>query len=247
MRDEFTRDLICGRLAVYQPREGYRFSVEALLLADFVRLRGRERVVELGAGCGVISALLALRYPGISVVALEIQELLLRALKLTVEEDGLSERILQVKGDVKRVPLRSGAFSAAVANPPFKPPREGRLPPDPSHLIARTETLATLSDFLSAARYLLKTGGRFFLVHTAHRSAEVLSALREHDLEPKRIRFAHPEPGTEARFILVEAVAGARPEVRVEPPLFISSWQAPGARPKRPPEARDPLWPRPRP
>ncbi|HFC97467.1 MAG TPA: SAM-dependent methyltransferase [Thermosulfurimonas dismutans] len=232
MKPDFSRDVLFeGRLTVYQPREGYRFSVEALLLAEFVRFRRRELAVELGAGCGVISALLALRFPGARIVALEIQELLIQALGLTVRENGLSDRVFPVKGDVRRIPLRSGIFSAVVANPPFKPPESGRLPPDESHLLARTETLATLSDFLRVARYLLKTGGRFFLVHTAHRAVEVLCGLREFGLEPKRLRWVYPRPGDEARFLLVEAIKGAAPEVRVDPPFFIHPDSRPGPEP----------------
>ncbi|WP_297058428.1 methyltransferase [Thermosulfurimonas sp.] len=224
MKPYFSRDVLFkGRLTVYQPRRGYRFSVESLLLAEFVRLRGRERLVDLGAGCGVISAVLALRYPGIRIWALEIQEILCRALRLTIRENALSGRVLPLRGDIRRPPLRPGLFEAVVANPPFKPPHSGRLPPEESHLLARTETLATLSDFLRAARYLLKTGGRFFLIHTAHRAVEVLCGLREFGLEPKRLRWVHPRPGDEARFLLVEAIKGAAPEVRVDPPLFISS------------------------
>ncbi len=218
----FSRDAIfAGRLVVYQPREGYRFSVEALLLAGFVRLRGQERVVELGAGCGVIAATLALRYPEIRLWALEIQDVLLEALRLTVLENGFTLRILPLKGDVKAPPLKDGSFSVVVANPPFKPASSGRLPPEDSHRLARTETLATLSDFLRAARRVLKTGGRIFLVHTALRTAEVLSEMRGLGLEPKRLRFVYSYPGDEARFMLVEGVKGAGPEVRVEPPLYL--------------------------
>ena len=217
-----------GRLRIVQPVEGYRFSLEALLLSGFVRLRGRERVLDLGAGCGVIAAVLALRYPGVRIVALEIQEVLSRALGLTVRENAFEGRVFPLRGDLRRFPLKAGAFEAVVANPPFKPPQSGRLPPEESHLLARTETLATLADFLSAARRALKTGGRLFMVHTALRLAEVLSEMRTRDLSPQRLRLVHPAPGEEARFMLVEAVAGGRTETRVDPPLFIH--QSPGGK-----------------
>jgi len=108
-----------------------------------------------------------------------------------------------------------------VVNPPFKPLFAGRVPPEESHRVARTEALATLSDFLRAARGILRTGGRIFLVHTALRTAEVLSEMRSCGLEPKRLRFVHSYPGDEARFLLVEGIKGAGPEVRVEPPLYL--------------------------
>jgi len=220
--EAFSRDtLFSGKLVIYQSRDGYRFSIEALLLAGFVRLKKEALVAELGAGCGVISAILALRFPAARIVALEIQEKLSRALFLTVSSNGLDKSILPVRGDVKRWPLKAGRFSAVVMNPPFKPPKTGRLPPDEENLVARTESLADLSDFLEAAWELLKPGGRLFLVHSALRCAEVLSEMRNHGLEPKRLRFVHSYPGDEARFVLVEGRKGAGPEVRVLPPLFI--------------------------
>ena len=213
--------LFSGRLTIYQPREGYRFSIEALLLAGFVRLRRGEVVADLGAGCGVISAILALRFPTAEIVALEIQERLSQALALTVSSNPRGKNILPVRGDVRHCPLKSGKFSAVVTNPPFKPSKTGRLPPDRENLVARTELLAELSDFLRTARELLKPGGRLFLVHTALRCAEVLSAMRSCGLEPKRLRFVHSYPGDEARFLLVEGRKGSGSEARVLPPLFI--------------------------
>ncbi|RUM88120.1 MAG: SAM-dependent methyltransferase [Thermodesulfatator sp.] len=218
--------LFGGRLEIFQPRRGYRFSLEALLVAGFVRLRGRERVLDLGAGCGVIAAVLALRYPAARIVALEIQEILVRALGLTVQENDLRARVFPVRGDLRRLPLKAGCFEAVVAHPPFKPPQSGRIPPETSHLLARTEILASLEDFLQAARRALKTGGRLFMIHTALRLAEVLAELRHRDLAPRRLRLVHPAPGEEARFFLVEAVAGGRCETRVEPPLYLH--QSPG-------------------
>ncbi|QJA06698.1 methyltransferase [Thermosulfurimonas marina] len=213
--------LFGGRLCIVQPREGYRFSLEALLLSGFVHLRGRERVLDLGAGCGVIAAVLALRYPGTKIVALEIQEILCQALRRTVRENALEGRVFPLRGDLRRLPLKGGVFEVVVSNPPFKPPQSGRLPPEESHLLARTEARASLGDFLRAARQALKTGGRLFLVHTSLRLAEVLSEMRQKDLSPRRIRPVYPAPGKEARFFLAEAVAGGRTEARLEPPLFI--------------------------
>ncbi len=220
--EEFSRDsLFSGRLVICQPREGYRFSIEALLLAGFVSLRKKDRVVELGAGCGVISAVLALRFPEVRIVALEIQERLARALSLTVKINSFAERIFPLRGDVKALPLRAGSFSAVFMNPPFKPPGTGRPSPDREHHLARTEALASLRDFLKAARYLLSPGGRVYLVYTALRTAELLAEMRALRLEPKRLRLVHSYPGDEARFVLVEGVAEGRPEVRILPPLFI--------------------------
>ncbi|MDQ7038316.1 MAG: methyltransferase, partial [Aquificota bacterium] len=164
---DLTRDQIfSGKLVVFQPREGYRFSIEALLLAGFVRVRPRALVMDLGAGCGIISVTLALRFPLAKMVSLEIQERLSRALILTVRENHLEDRVLPVRGDLRSIPFKGERFDVVVANPPFKPPTAGRLPPDRENLLARTETLANLEDFLKAAYALLRPGGRVFLVYS---------------------------------------------------------------------------------
>ncbi len=225
--EEFTEDrLFSGRLTVCQPRKGYRFSIEALLLAGFVRARSRDRILELGAGCGVVTVLLALRFPGVKIAALEIQKRLVQALKFTLAANKLGKRVLAIRGDLRKPPFLPERFDLVVANPPFKAPERGRLPPDRENLIARTEILARLEDFLKAARKLLVPKGKMVLVYPALRLADLLSEMRRQGLEPKRLRLVHSYPQDEGRFVLVEGLRGGKPEIRVEPPLFI--YQEPG-------------------
>jgi tRNA1(Val) A37 N6-methylase TrmN6 len=85
---------------------------------------------------------------------------------------------------------------------------------------------ATLADVIAAARYLVKYRGRFALVHLPERMAEILKAMTDAGLEPKRLRLVHPYPDKKPKFLLVEGVRGARPGLEVLPPLFVYS--APG-------------------
>ncbi len=220
--EELTLDpLFSGILKVWQPKEGYRFSVEALLLGAFVRLKRGECAAELGAGCGVISALVALRFPFVRIAAIEVQQVLAKALALTVRENELEHRVVALRADLKNPPLKEGSFSAVFFNPPFSPVGTGRLPPEESHLLARTEFLASLEDFLVASKRLLKEKGRVFLVQTALRTGEVFFLMKRLGLEPKRVRFVHSYPGQEAKFVLVEGVKGGGAECRIAPPLYI--------------------------
>ncbi len=214
------KETLAGRL-VYQPEEGYRYSLEAFLLASFVNLRPRERALELGAGCGIVTLLLAWRHPENLFWGLEIQPPLLACFARNVRENGLLSRVLPVAGDVKAPPFKPGLFEVVYTNPPFYAPGEGRLSPDLQERLARHEILATLEDFFSAAAKLLRERGRFYLVCTARRLAEALSSLRGFRLEPKVLRLVHSYPGDQGRLFLLEAVKGGGKELRVLPPLFV--------------------------
>ena len=208
-------------LSLYQPARGYRYSLDAFLLASFVRLKRGQRALELGAGCGVVTLILAARNPENRFWGLEIQRELVLCFRRNVWENGLAARVLPVLGDVRRLPLKDGAFEVVYANPPYYREGAGRLSPDPQERLARHEILATLKDFVEAAYRALKARGRFFLVCTAKRLSEALSLLEGRRLSPKRLTLVHSYPGDEARLFLLEAAKEGGAELRVEPPLFV--------------------------
>ena len=122
-----------GRVAVIQRRGGFRFSLDSLLLARFVELRGRERIVDLGTGNGVIALSLAALNGGVEVVGLELQEAMIDRAVRGAALNGLGERVRMVRGDVRDVEkdFPAGSFEVAVCNPPYRPRRSGRVNPRP--------------------------------------------------------------------------------------------------------------------
>ncbi len=223
---EATCDLFCdGRLRIRQPREGYRFSIDAVILAGAVRPAPGTRIADLGSGCGIVALLIAARHPGTAVVAVEIQEELARLARANVSENGLSARIEVVCGDLRRLERRDlgGPFGWVVSNPPFRHRGSGRLAGNDSRALARHEICVVLEDVLQAARRLLDPGGRLSLIYDAGRTADLLSGMRSAGLEPKRLRGVHGTPRHAARLVLVEGIRGARPGLRVDPPLFLFS------------------------
>src|SRR6266849_5737700 len=149
-----TRDKILGgTLTVVQPRAGYRFAVDAILLGRFARPRSRDRVLELGAGCSVVSIMLAALHHPREVAALELQsdlaEMAARnaslndlAMVRTICADLRTHRIEEIK---------PATFDLVVANPPYRALRSGRESPNHSRRIARGERGATLDEFVAAA------------------------------------------------------------------------------------------------
>jgi len=226
-----TRDTILdGRIAVIQPRHGYRFSVEAILLGRFARASSRERVLELGAGCGVAAIMTAALYRPRAVVAIEIQPLLADMIGRSAAINGL-ESVNAVCADLrqKRIAgVEPASFDLVVANPPYRAVAAGRENPDRGRRLARGESagVAVLMDFVAAAHRYARRGGRVAFVFTARRSAELISAMRSKQLEPKRIRFVHPRIAMPASVMLIEARAGGGIEATIEPPLIL--YERPG-------------------
>lgn len=213
-----------GRLHIWQPRHGYRFAIDALLLADFVRLRHRDRAVELGTGCGVVALLIARRHTGLHVTAIEIQPRLAALARENIRRNRLDERVHLLEADLATLHkhLPAGGFDHVLSNPPYRPPTTGRLCHHPEEAHARHELLTDLPGLLAAARHLLRPGGRVSLVYPADRMVTLLTGLRKQRLEPKRLRLIHHQPEAPARLVLLEGCKDAGEELAVLPPLFLN-------------------------
>jgi tRNA1Val (adenine37-N6)-methyltransferase len=215
--------ILGGRIRVIQPRRGYRFSVDSILLARFVSVRERDRVLELGAGTGVISMVIAALQQPREIAALEIQPDLTELIRRNAELNGITS-IRAITGDLREgsdEKLVRESFDLVVANPPYRASKTGRVSPHDGRRIARSETSATLEDFVTAASRYTRRRGKAAFVFAADRSAELISMLREHRLEPKRIRFVHAYVDAPATNILIDARKDSGIEVAIEAPLIL--------------------------
>ena len=221
--DETLDTLFHGRLKIRQSRPGYRFSLDALLLARFVTVRPGDAVADLGSGNGVIALILAHCYPELTVTAVELQEGMAQRARANVGLNGYGNRIKIVCGDVRRIARLAGPEShgVVVCNPPYRKPNSGRNSPDPEKRIARHEIKGSLTDFVRAGAYLLPINGRMAVIYPALRTVDLLATMREANLEPKRLRMVHSFAGAEASLVLVEGVKGGRNGIEVLDPLVI--------------------------
>ena len=215
-------DIGRGGLKILQRRDGYRFSVDALLLADFV-IPGRGPVIELGAGCGVVSLAIACRH-GLPVSAVELQPRLCELARRNVGLNDLGERVEVIEADLRalRDRLQPGRFTCAVANPPFFEVGAGVVNPEGEKALARHEITASVADVAAAARWLLRDGGTLCAIFPAPRLCALFMAFADSRLAIRRLRFIHPRPRLEANLVLVEGVKN-RPRARTEvlSPLFL--------------------------
>ncbi|WP_429885407.1 tRNA1(Val) (adenine(37)-N6)-methyltransferase [Geoalkalibacter halelectricus] len=216
-------DLRVGELKILQRKDGYRFSIDPILLCAFARVERGEGVVDLGTGSGVIPLVLARRTAAAHIVGVEVQEQLAERARRSVALNGLQERIRILHADVRTLDqvLEPRSFSVVLSNPPFRAAGSGRLAPQNERAAARHELTGGLEDFLRAAAELLKPGGRFYVVYLAERLVDLLDGMRRAGLEPKRLRCVHGRLGEPARLVLVEARRGGRPGLTLEAPLVV--------------------------
>ena len=210
-------------LVFTQPERGHRYGLDPFLLAGFCRPRRGERILDLGAGVGVIGLLLARRHPSVSVVGIELQRPLARHAARNARANALDGRCLTVRGDLRHAPrfLPPEHFHRVVANPPFRRPGSGASSPDHSRAHAREETTFSLSDLARTAAALLRFSGVLEIVYLAERLPELWKELGVFSLEPKRLRLVAPFAGSAPRLCLVSAAKGARPGLNVLPQLVL--------------------------
>jgi len=226
-RQELTENtLYNGELICCQYRDGYRFSVDAILVAHFCRVRGVAKVLDLGCGCGIIGLQLSCLYPGIRVTGLEIQKDLVALARENVDRNKLNTRFEIIEADVCAIGnyLMAESFDLIVCNPPYRKCGSGRINQGEQAAIARHELKADLTDMLEGAAYSVKNRGAVVLVYPAVRFAYLVAALAEKKLSMKHFQsvYSYPE-SVQACLVLVEAVKNGGEECRILPPFYIYS------------------------
>lgn len=220
--EETLDDLLGGRLKILQKKKGYRFSLDSILLAHFVRLGPGSRFAELGLGSGVISLILCYR-TGCAATGIELQEQLADMAARSFRLNQLDRLMDIVRCDLRQIKevMPAGAFDTVVFNPPYRRKGSGRISANSEKALARHELSGTLADFVSAAQHLAGKAGTVFTVYPATRGVELIYRFRESGIEPKRMRMVHSAESAEAEFILLEAVKGGGEELEILPPLFV--------------------------
>jgi tRNA1Val (adenine37-N6)-methyltransferase len=208
-----------GRIRVLQSKKGYRFSVDAPLLADFVRTRAGDEALELGTGNGIISLLLSVK-PFRRITALEIQAGLADLARRNIELNGLAGRIEIVEADLREYkPGR--AFDLIFSNPPYIRKSTGFLSASAEKSAAKHELHGAIDEILKKTAEWLTPEGRASFVYPEKRREDFLAAAGESGLEARRLRFVHPRAGEPPNLYLIELGHASRRETELMPPLIL--------------------------
>lgn len=221
----FTEDsLYNGELLCRQYRDGYRFSVDSILVAHFCRVSGPARVLDLGCGCGIIGLILARLHPEIELIGLEFQHDLAALAGDNIGKNGLKHRFHIIEGDVCHLKnfIDAESFDLVVCNPPYRKSGSGRINHADEAAIARHELKSNLNDMLSAATFAVKNRRPVVLVYPAARFAHLAAELTEKRLVMKQLQpvYSYPE-SDRASLVLVEAVKNGGEGCRFLPPFYI--------------------------
>lgn len=221
--EERLDDLQLNGYEIIQHPGRFCFGMDAVLLSAFAKVKTGECVLDLGTGTGILPILLAGKTEGRHFTGLEIQPESADMAMRSVLHNDLQERVKIVEGDIKEASAIFGAasFDVVTTNPPYMIGGHGLANPESAKAIARHEVLCTLDDVLRESAKVLKSGGKFFMVHRPFRLAEILIGMRQIGIEPKRMRLVHPYIDKEPNMVLIEGVRGGRPRMTVEPPLIV--------------------------
>ncbi len=206
-----------------QKTDGLTFGTDALLLSAFLRAEKNGRAAELGGGSGVISLLLLSLKKFAHIDCIEVQPDYAELIRRNAILNGMGDRLTAHAADIRDYIAdgdRVGKMDAVFANPPYMP-LTGSPNEREAKNIARHEVFGDIGDFCAAGARLLRFGGRFSVVYRPDRLIDLLAAMRDNRIEPKRMTFVHADSETPPSMVLVEGILGGKPSLKMTPPLMI--------------------------
>lgn len=221
--EESLDDLLLGGMQIFQARNGYRFSIDSVLLAHFPDLHDVSHIIDLGTGNGVIPLLLAHRKPGVQITGVEIQPQMADRAWRSIEHNQLQRDICIKCLDIRSLSECYPAAQAELAtcNPPFWKHGEGKINNNHEQAIARHEIAVKLPDIIAAAAHVLKPQGRLVMIHQAKRLPEINHTLALQGFRVKRFRKVRSFASEPPILVLLEGCRTSLGQPIEEPPLII--------------------------
>lgn len=216
-------DLQYKGLKIIQDTDGFCFGVDAVLLANMAKTTASRKTIDLCSGNGIVALLLAGKTKTPKIYSLEIQQEAASMAAESVSLNGLDERVKVINDDLKNVSsiFGRGEFDVVTCNPPYMKNTCGLTNDNDALKIARHEIMCTLEDVIEAAAYLLKPGGKLYLVHRPERLVDIFCEMRKYKIEPKRMQMVHPSAGKRANIVLVEGAYMGGKELKMMEPLYV--------------------------
>lgn len=212
-------DLVNDRLSLIQKTDGLTFGTDALLLAGFIGT-GYKNALELGSGSGIISMLVLTRGKALHVDALEVQDEYALLTNRNAELNSLQNSLSAFNIDLREYTADS-QYDLIFSNPPYMKASSGKANKESKKNVARHEIKGGIFDFLECAKRNLKYGGDFYCVYRPDRMIDLVFAMRECGIEPKRLCPVYANTNSKPSMILVEGRMGGKPSLKYTKPFII--------------------------
>lgn len=215
--NEFTYEKLNDNISVCIS-DVHRFGTDAFLLADFASPRNKDKVIDLGTGCGIIPLILCKKYSPKEIYGVDIQPKAINQFEKSIEKSKLNSKIIPILSDLKELPfdiLTKNSFDVVTCNPPYKANNAGILSELTAEQIARHEVLCTIEDVCKTSKDLLKFGGRLLICQRPERLADVITAMKNNGIEPKRLQFVSKNHECDPWLFLIEGKKGSKPFMKV--------------------------------
>ncbi|NLT24503.1 MAG: methyltransferase [Syntrophorhabdus sp.] len=230
-KDE-TLDILCNEeLRIIQKNRGYRFSIDAILLAAFVVLKKHERLLDIGSGCGIIPIYIAKKGFRNEMIGVELQTDLHETAQRNSVMNHCEDHVRFINADINALvrDMRRTPFHVVTSNPPYTKRKSGRTCPERSRFLARNEEALDLEGLVDAASSLLVKKGRFYVIYPARRAGELIHAAASRRLALKRLRAVHPRKDESANLVLAEFTKDGGVGAVIERPLYVYDGDATSA------------------
>lgn len=216
-------DLQLKDICIIQKREGFRFGIDAVLLANFANVKKKHKVMDLCTGTGIVPFIIKGKKEPEKIVGLEIQNKFVEMANRSIKINGFNDTMEFLHGDLKDKELLKsiGRFDVVTVNPPYKLEKSGIVNPNDKYAIARHEVKCNLDNVIEACRIVLKDNGRLYMVHRPERLADIFCIMRKYKIEPKRVQMVHPNTKKPANILLVEGQRDGGAYLKWEPPIYV--------------------------
>ncbi len=209
-------------LYIVQDTNMFNFSLDSVLLPNFVSLnKNIKNILDIGCGNAPIPLILSTKTKA-KIIGIEIQEEVYKMAKESVEINNLGEQIEIVNADINEIykNYKVGSFDLITCNPPyFKYLDTSNINLNDYKTLARHEIKLNIEQIMTVSKYLLNNNGIIGIVHRPERLSDIIQAMRNNNIEPKRIQYIYPHENSEANILLVEGRKNGRPGVKILPPL----------------------------
>ncbi len=212
--------IIYEDVKICQPKagQGFRFGCDSPILARFAKLKKSAKVIEAGAGSGVISILLS-KFYGVKPIAIELQQYMYDCMIKSIELSNMTNAVTPILANIKDY-RHAEKVDAVVCNPPYRHIGTGKHSVSETEKIARFTTHMNMDILCKFAKSNLKSGGRLYFSYDADMLVEAISVCKLNNLEPKRMQFLYPAINKQAKLVFVEATLNGGSEMKIEQPLI---------------------------